>query len=230
MDQRGQFAVVGGRVQRVVVVARGLDQRRRQPPGLEQHGHAVLVADQHALRLQLRQVALWRRVQRVEQLAESARVDLQLQRDAQVVQQAGDEGIRGECVVVDARQRFGGHGRGEAVAHQLVQVDGRRLAVAAHRAIEAGGGGDAAHRIQAQQREGVLDGRHVARSPVERGIGHAQHAQRQPRLARQHLADLRGADAGIAQQREQPLRAVGAAADHPQRRGGPEDPGIQLRP
>ena len=68
---------------------------------------------------------------------------------------------------------------------------------AAEKLAQAGGDGDVLHRIQAQQNDGPLDGRDLARQAVKRAVDDLEDARDQRRIVRDDLVQLRAGGAKL---------------------------------
>jgi len=205
---------------RRMVVQTDRDERRRKPPFLEQDSDAALVADRSKIGLEAADLQGRVGGTRLEHGFDTARVDLQLNGDTEVVQQPRDERLRGEGAMLDLGQAFRRRRGRQAVMHDGLHVDDRGLFTARQGAVEARRRGDAAHRVEAEHEQRPVDGRDGPCLAIIRGIRDSQDAGIHRRFLIDQARDFGCADRGIAQGREQARPGSRSGAENAERPRG----------
>ena len=106
--------------------------------------------------------------------------------------------------------------------HRL-HVDEARDGLAGQRAVQAHGCGDAAHRVEPEDHEGLLERGDAAPLSIERGIGHPQHARANGDFRADYGGEVARGDLRIEERGDEAESRLGAGSEQPHGRCGLQD-------
>ena len=118
---------------------------------------------------------------------------LELDEDAHVVDEAGEEGFVGEGVVDSGDEHFGEDADGDGVGPEVLGGEVRGDAAAAEELGEGGGDDDVFDGVEAEENDGAVDGADLSGEAVEGGVDDFEDARDEGGVVGDELVEvLRG--------------------------------------